>query len=69
MVRWRTVKSLWNRLDEGCLLMPSLGYLMADRGIHAGTRRERQRAQWLVLLNRQLTHPHILSLSSNHHGI
>ena len=69
MVRWRIVKSLWNRLDEGCLLMPSLGYLMADRGIHAGTRRKRQRAQWLVLLNRQLTHPHILSLSSNHHGI
>ena len=35
MVRWRSVKSLWNCLDEGCLLMPSLDYLMADRGIHA----------------------------------
>ena len=43
IVCWRNIKSLWNLFDEGCLLMPSLDYLMADRGIHAGTRRERDR--------------------------
>ena len=55
-----SVEPFWRGLPSDALPL-SLDYLMADRGIHAGTRRERQREQWLVSLKRQLSHSHILS--------